>query len=109
MLDIRHVTSSTYHPQSQGMVESMHKALNQVVRGLVEDHPEDWEMMLPLAKCIRRISPMAVLGGRCPYEVVTGLKPRLPAKLVGPGPVVAVEVNEYVERLREYLKGATLV
>ena len=106
MLDIRHVTSSTYHPQSQGMVESMHKTLNQVVRGLVEDHPEDWEMMLPFAECILRISPMAVLGGRCPYEVVTGLKPRLPAKLAGPGLVVAVEINEYVERLRGYLKGA---
>ena len=106
MLDIRHVTSSTYHPQSQGMLESMPKVLNQVARGLVEGHPEDWEMMPRFAECILRISPMAVLGGRCPYEVVTGLRPRLPAKLVGLGPVVAVEVSEYVERLREYLRGA---
>ena len=47
-LSIRHVTSSTYHPQSQGMVERMHRTLNAVVRGLVEEHPEDWEEMPPL-------------------------------------------------------------
>jgi hypothetical protein len=88
------------------MVESMHKTLNQVVRGLVEDHPEDWEAMLPFAECILRISPMAVLGGRCPYEIVTGLKPRLPAGLSAGGPVEHVTLGDYVGRLREYMRGA---
>ena len=32
LLGIRHVTGSAYHPQSQGMVESMHKTLNLLVR-----------------------------------------------------------------------------
>jgi transposase InsO family protein len=41
MLEIRHVTGSAYHPQSQGMVESMHKTINHLVRGLVDDHPDD--------------------------------------------------------------------
>ena len=40
MLNIRHITSSTYHPQSQGMVESMHKTLNQYVRGIVQGFPD---------------------------------------------------------------------
>jgi hypothetical protein len=106
LLDIRHVTGSAYHPQSQGMVESMHKTLNQVVRGLVEDHPEEWERMLPFAESILRASPMAVLGGRCPYEIVTGLRPRLPAGLFGAGPARHMAVPEYAERLREYLRGA---
>ena len=52
MLNIRHITSSTYHPQSQGMVESMHKTLNQVVRGLIGEKPKEWEEMLPFAQCI---------------------------------------------------------
>ena len=31
MLEIKHITGSAYHPQSQGQVESMHKTLNQLV------------------------------------------------------------------------------
>ena len=106
LLDIRHVTGSTYHPQSQGMVESMHKTLNQVVRGLVEEHPEHWERMLPFAECILRASPMAVLGGRCPYEIVTGMKPRFPIALGLRGEAQHVTVDDYAAGLREYFREA---
>jgi DMSO reductase anchor subunit len=37
LLEIRHVTGSAYHPQSQGTVESMHKTLNHLVRGLCQN------------------------------------------------------------------------
>jgi transposase InsO family protein len=47
MLEIRHITGSAYHPQSQGMVERMHQTLNAIMRGLVQDHPEDWEDRVP--------------------------------------------------------------
>jgi len=79
-LEIRHITGSSYHPQSQGMVESLHKTMNGVVRGLVLDHPEDWESRIPYAECILRMLPLKSLGGRSPYEVVTGLKPTLPRR-----------------------------
>ena len=72
LLEIRHVTGSAYHPQSQGTVESMHKTLNHLVRGLCQEHPEDWEGRLPYAESILRCTPLKALGGRCPYEVVTG-------------------------------------
>ena len=42
-LGIKRNTGSAYHPQSQGAVESMHKTLNQCVRGLVQGNPEKWE------------------------------------------------------------------
>ena len=38
--------------------------------------------MIPFAECILRRSPMADLGNRSPYEVVTGLKPKMPAAMV---------------------------
>ena len=79
LLGARHIGSSTYHPQSQGAVESMHKTVNTVVKGLVQEHPEGCECTLPFAECILRCSPMADLGKRSPYEVVTGLKPKMPA------------------------------
>ena len=89
LLEIRHVTGSAYHPQSQGTVESMHKTLNHLVRGLCQEHPEDWESRLPYAESILRCTPLKALGGRCPYEVVTGLKPRLPRAISAGRAVVA--------------------
>ena len=43
MLAIKHITGSSYHPQSQGAVESMHKTLNQYVRGILQGDAEKWE------------------------------------------------------------------
>ena len=103
-LEIRHITGSSYHPQSQGMVESLHKTMNGVVRGLVSDHPEDWESRVPFAECILRIVPLKALGGRSPYEVVTGLKPRLPRSLDVTQVIESVDINEYVARLTQYFR-----
>src|ERR1043165_8686487 len=68
LFEIRHITSSAYHPQSQGIVESMHKTLNAVMRGIVGEHPEDWERMIPYVQHVLRVSPTKCLGGRSPYE-----------------------------------------
>ena len=60
----------------------MHKTVNTVVKGLVQDHPEEGERMLPVVECVLRCSPIADLENRCPYEVITGLKPKMPAAMV---------------------------
>ena len=104
LLEIKHITGSSYHPQSQGMVESMHKTLNLLVRGLAQDHPEDWELYLPYAECILRMVPLKALGGRCAYEIVTGMKPKLPRAL-DPGLVVQhMNLSEYTEKIRTHFK-----
>ena len=48
--------------------------------------------------------PLASLGGRSPYEVVMGIKPRLPAALVAGQPVEPISIDEYVARLSRYFK-----
>ena len=104
MLEIKHITGSAYHPQSQGQVESMHKTLNLLVRALVDGHPEKWEETLVYAQMLLRSAPMACLGGRSPYEVVTGLKPRLPRTALGALPVELRTVNSYVNDLMTHLR-----
>ena len=101
-----HLLGTTYHPQSQGMVESMHKTINQITRALVEDHPEDWLERLPFVQNVLRTSPVKALGGRSPYEVVLGLKFKTPASMLGAVPVEERSVNAYVESLRQYLEEA---
>ena len=104
MLEIKHITGSAYHPQSQGQVETMHRTMNHLVRGLVQDLPDEWEDALPYAQMILRCAPMACLGGRCPYEVVTGLKPRFPRTLLGALPVEERDVDKYVQDLLAHLR-----
>ena len=107
MLEFKHVTGAAYHPQSQGMVESMHETVNHIVRGLDEGHSDDWERRIPFCESILMMVPLASLGGRSPYEVVTGLKPRMPAALTPGHPVQYLEINEYVGRLQQYFQELT--
>ena len=104
LLEIKHITGSSYCPQSQGAVESMHKTLNQYFRGVVQGDAEMWQEALMFAAMILRSAPMACLGGRSPYEVVTGLKPRLPQTMYTGIPVEERGVNEYVRDLLTHLQ-----
>ena len=54
--------------------------------------------------CILRLMPLKALGGRCPYEVVTGLKPRMPAALDVGNAVELVNIDDYMARLFEYFR-----
>ena len=82
----------------------MHKALNQLVRAVVDGHPEDWENALMYAQLMLRCAPMACLGGRTPYEVVTGLKPRFPRSVIGALPIEQRTVDAYVKDLLDGLR-----
>ena len=103
-LEIRHVLGSVYHPQSQGAVERLNRSVNEVVRALVDGHPEDWESRIPFAENILRTSPMPVLGGRSPYEVVTGLRPTWPSMLDARHNVREITVDEYSRSLIEHFR-----
>ena len=67
------------------------------------EHAEDWEQRLPALLGALRAMPMTVLGGRSPMEIVTGLKPQLPATLTASLPIQEVGTSEYVEELLKYL------
>ena len=75
-----------------------------VVKGLVQEHPEEWERMLLFAECLFRCSPMADLGNRCPYEVVTGLKPKMPVAMVAERDREFLPVTDYVVQLQAYMR-----
>ena len=78
--------------------------MTQIVKQLVQENPQEWEQMLPYAECIIRITPSDTLVQRSPYQVVTGLQPKLPRALIGDSPVITLGVGEYVSKLLEYLR-----
>ena len=106
-LEIDHITGATYHPQSQGVVERMHKTINSLMRGviasIVNEGPDNWSDWLPFVEGHLRAQSMACLGGRCPFEVVMGVKPKLPQTLLASLPVESVSVDDYVKSLLQYL------
>ena len=82
----------------------MHRTMTHTLRMLLQEYPNEWEEMVPYCECILRITPLKSLGGRSPYQVVTGLIPRLPRALLAEGPLGVLSPNEYVDRLTRYLK-----
>ena len=95
-LEIRHVLGSSYHPQSQGVVERMHRTMKAIGQALAEKELMNWPAMLPYAQCVLRILPLKSLSNRSPYEVVTGLRPRLPSAMLARFPVQEITVDMYV-------------
>jgi hypothetical protein len=104
VLNVHHVFGSTYHPQSQGLVENMHRTMTHIVRSLIEHSPTEWEELIPYCECVLRISPLDSLGGRSPYQVVTGLTPKLPRAMLSNDRVIPVGASEYVSKLLDYLR-----
>ena len=109
-LEIDHITGATYHPESQGVVERMHRKMNDMMRGIFAQVIEkseattSWVDFLPFVVGHLRAQKMAVLGGRSPIEVVMGLQPKLPQVLSGGLPVQDIGVQQYVVDLLRYLE-----
>ena len=41
--DIKHITASPYHPQSNGLIENFNGTLKVMIKKLVDDDPENWD------------------------------------------------------------------
>ena len=104
LLAIDQITGSAYHPQSRGMVESMHRKVNGIVRGLVQKRPEDWEERMPYAQCILRAVPLKALRMRSPFEVVLGLRPKFPSSLIAEADIREITTEEYVQQILGYFQ-----
>ena len=92
-MGITHITGTAYHPQSQGMVERMHRTLN----GLWAS--QGMGIHVPLAQCILRTMLMKVLNGRSPFEVLLVFRPRMPGSLVSQLQVEEKSTDVCVDRL----------
>ena len=86
------------------MVEWMHRILKTVGRAVVAENRDNWPSMMPYAECILRIIPLKSLGGRSPYEAVTGFRPKRPVALLTKFPVQEISVDTYAERLFGHLR-----
>ena len=87
-----HKRSMPYHPQTNGLAESMNKTLYIELTKVVSSSRSNWENRLHGVLWVYRIAYKIVMGAT-PFELVFGLNTILPIEFLVPTLRVAKELN----------------
>ncbi|XP_066957632.1 uncharacterized protein [Macrobrachium rosenbergii] len=107
-LNITHVTSSPYHPESQGALERFHQTLNSMMKKCCLSHGSEWDRELPYLLFAFRSTPSLSLGFS-PFNLVFGHCVRGPLDVVKEsweGDVPHINLLDYVSNLGDKLTKA---
>ena len=110
MTGIKHIKTSAYHPETDGMVERFNATMKQTLRKLVNKSADDWDLCLPFLMWAYRGTEHASTG-YSPHELVYGAKMRdgldeLVEKWTDSESTDEVSVVEYMRTLRERMDRA---
>ena len=106
-LGIKMVTSSAYHPQSQGALERFHFTLKTMIRAYCLNHQKDWDEGIPFLMFAARDAPQESLGFS-PFELIFGHTVRGPLSMLKEkwlqGNPANESLLEYVSRFQTRLQ-----
>ena len=106
LLGVRKTHTTPYHLQGNGMVERFNRTLLNMLSTTVGDHPSNWEHNLRKV-CLAYNSSVHASTGFSPFFLMFGRQVTLPVDLMyGISHEEEVLLLEYVERLKERLRGA---
>lgn len=77
LLRIKHLSTTSYHPRTNGMVERMHQMLNHAIRTTTQDFMDRWDEFLNQAVFSIRARTHSVTG-HSPFYLLFGVHPRIP-------------------------------
>eukprot|EP00066_Takifugu_rubripes_P025346 XP_011614612.1 PREDICTED: uncharacterized protein LOC105418111 [Takifugu rubripes] len=107
-LGIKQITSSAYHPESQGSLERFHSTLKTMIRAYCFENEKDWDEGVHLLLFAARESVQESLG-ISPFELVFGHQVRGPLALLCEQWTYKdkhVNLLDYVLNFKERLYGA---
>ncbi|MBM6549334.1 DDE-type integrase/transposase/recombinase, partial [Streptococcus dysgalactiae subsp. equisimilis] len=99
-LGCKHVRTTAYHPQANGLVERLHRQLKAALRA--QDSPS-WSETLPLVLLSLRNTVKEDLHAT-PAELVFGQTLRLPGELVSPTSPASFDYGDYAKRLAHHMR-----
>ncbi|MCO5552923.1 hypothetical protein L7F22_006442 [Adiantum nelumboides] len=100
-LSIKHVHSTPYYPQCNGLVEKTNGVLCKIITKHVRDRPQDWDKHLTAALWAYRTS-FKVSTQFTPYHLVYGQEALLPIEVeIGSLRVLARETTSSKEKLEQ--------
>ena len=80
IFQIHEVNTSSYHPQTDGLVERFNSTLCQSLSMYFAKNKKDWDDFIPLLLFAHRTSIIEAIGDS-PFYVLYGCEPRLPVDL----------------------------
>uniref|UniRef100_A0A8C6Q2V0 Integrase catalytic domain-containing protein n=1 Tax=Nothobranchius furzeri TaxID=105023 RepID=A0A8C6Q2V0_NOTFU len=112
-LGIQHVTSSPYHPESQGALERWHQTFKTMLKKYCYSTARQWDEGVPLLLFAAREANQESLG-YSPAQLVFGHAPRSPLQalkesLLETQSSKKMNVNKYVKMFRSRLQAANKV
>lgn len=94
----RHITTTAYHPQTNGLTERFNKTLGIMLSMYVSEKHNDWDEYLKYVVFAYNTTRQSSTGFS-PYYLLYGLNARLPVDLDDPNP--DMPMSERYERLHE--------
>ena len=83
ILNVKHKLTSAYHPRSNGAVERANRVFNEMLTKYCENHTHYWDNFYQQALFTCRIKTHNTTHSS-PYELVYGIKPKLPGDNIVP-------------------------
>lgn len=106
LLQIKHVTTTVYHPQSLGQCERWHRTLAQYMRSFTESDKDRWDDLIPYALFVYNTTTHTATG-YSPHYLLYGCEAEIPTNLKhSPTPVYnydnyALVLNNNLKRAHE--------
>ena len=72
LLEIKHLKSSGWRPQTTGKIETQHRALGQILSKLCSESNSDWHLAVPYA-CFAMNASKHSITGISPYQALYGV------------------------------------
>ena len=99
LLQVKHVTTTIYHPESNGSLERFHKTLGEYLRCFCKQKTNEWDKWLAFALFTYNTSPQSSTK-YTPYEVLYGRIANLPGFL-GKTPDVVYNYDDVVRAIKQ--------